>query len=200
MNAMTAAQYYVGGDMAKVFCKIDSNGIQSNLQLFTLTVATEQWRMLLLDLENEMEDDFLMLTERLSFISHALAVSLIQLAGQNIAKPYRNSTPFPFELVRDHLTRIKTPEPERAGLLAAFKELVKDYDSFHHFGLVETDRHHDQIASITPERVQNHIDLTTRIWNLTVFWFRSRGEGDLESISPIEHADHLEGLAFRYRG
>ena len=77
------------------YCRIDSAGEETNLQLYSLKQAEKCWNGLVDDIKDVGENNVPDLKEKLVFILNCFGLSLCQLLGQNWPTPTKTEMDSP---------------------------------------------------------------------------------------------------------
>jgi hypothetical protein len=165
-------------DPCEPFCHLDTNGRDSNLQLYALEQSTKQWE----DLTREIDHDGLSssrIRERCAFIVACLAMSLVQLLGQNYSS--HGTETFP-ALMRRFLGQAGIDRERRRSLNKRFDDFVETYNGIHHFG----PHRHALIASLDYAKTERYVDLTMEVWDLVVEHLRVRQPNQFSGFNCVE--------------
>lgn len=155
---------------------IDSNGEDTNLQIYSLRQAMRGWNELVRDLEEggEQPKD---VKERYVFVLNALGLSISQLLGQNNPAP-SSSVPSPLELFRTFATHHNLS----GELVTKFERFNYFYNGFRHFGLTTSGRGHRSVDELTFEVAQECYEFGLDIWRVVIDVFRGGSGDDLDDF------------------
>jgi hypothetical protein len=166
----------------KYYCFLDSNGADTNLQLYSLKKAYEEWISLTEDYKYAGER-LGYLKERLVFVISCIGLSLSQLLGQN-AVIIKQKLDIPDALLAAFLNESKYDRTKKNLLNRKFGDFIRYYDACRHFGKVEDDKQWKLLNSIDYNMVEKFMDTALDIWNAIIGHYRSR-EIDAENIKDI---------------
>jgi hypothetical protein len=154
---------------------IDSNGPDTNLQLYSLKQAKLYWE----DLENEVaeSDDVPDFHERCVFIVSTMGLSISQLLGQN--NPTRGKkVPQPSQIFDSLIDKHGLDQ----ALKARFQDFIDAYDHCRHFGLTEGDIRHFQVSQVTFDRTRSLYSFGLTVWDLVIEIYRKNPKNELEQL------------------
>lgn len=174
---------------------IDSAGPHTNLQLRFLDVAEREWNRLVEDLRCDLDADQVNEKERLVLVCVMLGLSASQLMGRNLRGNRAEKTPPPKELFKRHMELVGADPSTVSKLRPDFESLIDVYDSSRHFGETPSGSHYRRIDGLTRSDVSRFINVTLRIWDLTIAWFQkesSPGSLELRSIEDHVHFKRLK--------
>jgi hypothetical protein len=133
---------------------LDSGGPYTNLQLFSLQRAADDWNKLAdMIAKDEFEVDYP--KERLVFILSSLGLSLSQLLGQNCPSPEKEKMDQPDVLFRKLLKRASIDRTKRQRLEKAFGQFLIFYAAVRHFGGNKDNRHYRTIDALTLSKLES---------------------------------------------
>ena len=162
---------------------LDSNGEDTNLQLYSLKQAMRYWE----DLERDIAsygDDASDVKERCVFVLASLGLSVSQLLGQNNPNP-KDSVPYPLELVSSFV--------DEHGLDPKVKKDFERFNYFYngcrHFGLTTGIKGYDRIDQLTLPVAMECYEFGLHLWEAVISVFRQDPNSDLEEfdLQAIEH-------------
>lgn len=159
--------------MRTYYCYRESWGSKTNLQLWSLLKAWEQYRELQ-TLHDELGES--RLRERCVVILDLLGLSLSQLLGQN-TEIDSDRVPSLFGLLDDLRRNLQSPSRAESQLSKYAREFVKDYDSCRHFGK----KKHARIDKIDLEKITQYVEFTLWVWQIIC----SQVDGDPEPIETL---------------
>lgn len=164
------------------YCHLDSaNRIEgTNLQLYSLEKAAEEWNLLLEFVNNPDSYNTNSKVERIAFTISCLGLSLSQLIGQNCNSENSNRIPSPSVLLPNLLQEITDNETiER--LIGHFDNFLIYYNAIRHFGTIK----HSIIEELTLEKLDNFCRMTIEIWDIIISKYRQNNESELEGFTSI---------------
>lgn len=154
---------------------IDSDGENTNLQLYSLKQAKLHWASLEGDLsESNQVEHF---HERCVFIICTMGLSVSQLLGQNNPEPSER-VPSPYEIFKSLVDKHRL-DP---NLKEQFKEFIDIYDHCRHFGLTSDGSRHWQVSQVTLDKTRNFYELGLLVWNTVIDIYRQDPESALEDL------------------
>lgn len=157
---------------------IDSNGEDSNLQLYSLKQAKLYWTALEQDLLKGANNDYVEnFHERCVFIICTMGLSVSQLLGQNNPNP-GNRVPSPTGIFNS-LVQMHNLANE---LKVQFKEYNDLYDYCRHFGLTNDGNRHWIVSQVTLEKTRKHYEFGLLVWSTLVDLFRQIPESELDDL------------------
>jgi hypothetical protein len=161
----------------KYYCYLESWGASTNLQLYSLYKAYEEWHRFSSDYKCAGEDTE-HLKERLVFVVSCLGLSLSQLLGQNAVK-IKKKIDRPDALLAAFLNESRYSKNKKKLLNKKFKEFIQYYDACRHFGKAGDNKVWKQLDSLNYTMVEKFIHTTLDIWNAVIKHHRSEYiEGD----------------------
>ena len=178
----------------KYYCYIDSsiNLEDTNLQLYSLRKAAEEWNVLS-DLVKKDGVDYS--TERLTFIVNCLGLSLSQLLGQNCPSPDKKEMEMPGKLLSGLLNRLSVDRLTRRRLNREFRDFLNYYAAIRHFGKVKDDKNYKSIDELTLAKLDCFRSMTIEIWDLVISMYRQDEGNDIdEEFSSISEVVYFEEL------
>ena len=164
--------------MATPFCHLDSNGLETNLQLHALTEANRHWLEVVREVDELPESR---IRERCVFVVSALGLSLSQLLGQNVPTGKPRVGP-PRQLLASFLSGTRLDERDREDLTARFDDFLDAYDGIRHFGPPK----HEIISKLDIQRTRTFVSLTLEIWNVVLAHFRRMNDEEFSGFETID--------------
>ena len=158
---------------------IDSNGEDTNLQLYSLKQAKLHWASLQHDLS--VGDEVEHFHERCVFIICTIGLSVSQLLGQNNPSP-TNRVPSPASIF-ESLVDTHGLDP---GLKLKFHEFISAYDHCRHFGLTTDGSRHWQVSQVTLDKTRKLYEIGLLVWDTVVEVFRRDRENELDELDLTE--------------
>ena len=155
---------------------LDSNGEDTNLQLYSLKQAMKYWEELERDVMNY-GDDVLDVRERCVFVLASLGLSISQLLGQNNPRP-SNYVPHPNVLVRAFVEKHGL-DPE---LKTKFERFNYFYNGCRHFGLTTSRRGYDRVDQLTLAVAKECYAFGLELWQAVISVFRQDPKSDLDEL------------------
>ena len=166
-------------NMARYY-HLDSNGEDTNLQLYSLKQAMKYWEELQDDLSKYGEDAS-DVRERCVFILSNLGLSVSQLLGQNNPSPSAR-VPYPVELVSAFVDEHGL-DP---ALKADFERFNYFYNGCRHFGLTTNGSGYDRIDQLTLPVAEECYGLGLDIWQAVMSVFRQDPKSDLSEFDLMK--------------
>ncbi|MDN3523080.1 hypothetical protein [Halomonas ramblicola] len=154
---------------------IDSNGEDTNLQLYSLKQAKLYWAALEHDILESAEVEHF--HERCVFIICTIGLSVSQLLGQNNPEP-DSKLPSPSKIF-DSLVDKHGLDP---SLKDQFKEFIDAYDHCRHFGLTNDGSRHFQVSQVTLDKARKFYGFGLLVWETVVDIFRRDPESELNDL------------------
>ncbi len=154
---------------------IDSNGENTNLQLYTLKQAKLYWANLERDLSENREVDYL--HERCVFIICTIGLSVSQLLGQNNPEP-SNQVPSPPIIFNSLVDKHGLDQ----SLKKKFQDFIKAYDHCRHFGLTIDGDRHLEVFKLSLENTRSIYDFGLFVWNIVIDAFRRDADSELNDL------------------
>jgi hypothetical protein len=158
-------------EKAKYFCYLDSGGPYTNLQLYSVKKAYDEWISLSSDYEH-CKENLEHLKERLVFIVSCLGLSLSQLLGQNAVK-IKKKLDRPDALLATFLNESKYGRDKTRLLNKKFNKFIEYYDACRHFGREEDNKKWEKVDSLNFKNVEEFMQTTLDIWNAVIGHHRS---------------------------
>lgn len=155
---------------------LDSNGEDTNLQLYSLKQAMTYWEQLESDLE-AYGDDAPNVRERSVFVLANLGLSISQLLGQNNPDP-SGSVPYPKELLAAFVVKHKL-DPE---LITKFGRFNYFYNGCRHFGLTTSGNGYSRIDQLTIPVARECYKFGLDLWQAVISVFREDPASDLDEF------------------
>ena len=154
---------------------IDSNGEDTNLQLYSLKQAKLYWQRLEEELRETSEPEDL--HERCVFVIATLGLSVSQLLGQNNPHPAKD-VPSPWKAFQ----AIAEDASWTNDFANRFREFIDAYDHCRHFGVTTSNERHDQVASITVDRTRELYTIGLEVWDGVIEYYRRDPDNDLDEL------------------
>lgn len=156
---------------AKYYCYLESYGAYTNLQLYSLKKAYEEWDALS-ESYRQCGDNTQNLKEKLVFVLSCLGLSLSQLLGQN-AVIMKQKLDRPDALLSVFLNESNCGRDKKRLLNRKFDNFIEYYDACRHFGRVEGDKQWEKIDSLNFDLVESFMQTALDIWNAVIGHHRS---------------------------
>lgn len=161
---------------------LDSDGEDTNLQLYSLRQATSYWECLREDVAaGDQVADF---HERCVFVICTIGLSVSQLLGQNNPSPSHRVPP-PTSIF-ETLVRTHSLDPT---LSAKFSEFIGTYDQCRHFGLTHDGTRHFEVSQLTYAKAQQQYEFGLLVWKTIVGLYRKDPQNELDelNIDDLQH-------------
>ena len=164
------------------YCHLDSvfNLQDTNLQLYSLKKAAEEWNGLIYEINEVGCDGVNCLKERLVFITNCFGLSISQLIGQN-SPSSTSRIDSPSKLLPNLLKGTDSDDVTQKRLKSQFVEFLKYYDALRHFGKTK----YNLIEELTLTKLDHFRSLTIEIWNLIITKYRKDKKNDIDDFSSI---------------
>lgn len=163
---------------------IDSDGEDTNLQLYSLKQAKLYWASIEHDLlESDQVEHF---HERCVFVICLIGLSVSQLLGQNNPDPCKRVPP-PYEIFESLVDK----HGLNASLKEQFKEFIDTYDHCRHFGLTNDGSRHWQVSQVTLGKTRNLYEFGLLVWDTVIDVFRQYPESELDELDLSEIENEL---------
>jgi len=153
--------------------------VDTNLQLYSLQKAADNWNDLIDAIEKQGNDDIYQLKERLVFILSCFGLSLVQLLGQNFPSPDDD----PLTLLGNILVKNKVDRNTRNYLNSMFKEFLPYYDALRHFGMNKDEQNYSTINQLTVQKLDQFRRMTIKIWDVVIAIFKKDDKNNIETSS-----------------
>ena len=178
-----------------VYYYLESYGVETNLQLYSLKQAAAYWNDLLNQIDSTGEESVIDLKERIVFVLSALGLSLTQLLGQNWSVPDKDKIDNPGELLGlilkcSHLDRAK-----KNRLKKGFADLLNYYGVVRHFGRNKDLKNYQYIDDLSVEKLKSFIELTLDIWDAVINIQRGKDGNELDQWDIVRSKVHFIGFA-----
>ena len=162
---------------------IDSNGEDTNLQLYSLKQAKLYWAALTNDLAQGRDVEHF--HERCVFIICIIGLSVTQLLGQNNPVP-GNRVPSPSKIFESLVDEHQLAHE----LKDQFREFVDTYDHCRHFGLTSDGSRHWQVSQVTLEKTRKLYEFGLFVWSTVIGIYRRDPHNELDDLDldGIENA------------
>lgn len=179
----------------RYYCHLDSaNDIEdTNLQLYSLRKAAEEWNDLLGIVNERGIENVDYLTERITFITNCLGLSISQLLGQNFSSSSMDRIESPSKLFQMLLNDSSMATPEQEKLDQIFIDFLCYYDAIRHFGKVK----YDLIDELTLSKLNSFRVMTIEIWDIVISQYRQKKENDIQEFSSIGEIINFENLGLK---
>ena len=171
----------------RYFCYCASAGspIHTNLQLYSLQKAADDWNDLVGAIAERGVDSAGKTKERLAFILSCLGLSLSQLLGQNTPSSRKAKMDQPRTLLHHILARSHVDRTTKRRLDRTFQDFLLYYDSVRHFGKTKDKKTYQTIEKLTPEKLDRFRRMTIEIWDTVIAIHKDDPRNELDNISPI---------------
>ena len=150
----------------KYYCHLDSCGVHTNLQLYSLKKAYEEWNTIAEGYQ-ECGDNTENLKEKLVFVVSCIGMSLSQLLGQN-AITVKPKLDRPNSLLAAFLNGSDYDKDRKKVLNRRFNTFIEYYDACRHFGRVDGDKRWEKIESLDFDLVEGFMQTALDIWNAVI--------------------------------
>jgi len=177
------------------YCRIDSSGEETNLQLYSLKQAETHWNGLLDEIRKVGEDRVPELKEKMVFILNCFGLSLSQLLGQNWPYPTQAEMNSPGELLGHILKNSNIDRVNRRRLNKAFQDFLVYYGAIRHFGKTKDDRNYRAVEEITITNLDTFRRMTVEIWDTMIEIFQRDRDNDLDDLRSICDIVYFEEIA-----
>lgn len=154
---------------------IDSDGEDTNLQLYSLKQAKLHWAALHLDVSDG--DQVEHFHERCVFVICTMGLSVSQLLGQNNPVP-GGRVPSPSKIF-ESLVDAHGLDP---SLKSEFRELMDTYDQCRHFGLTTDGSRHWQVSQVTLDKTQRLYQIGLTVWEAVIDVLRRDSNSELDEL------------------
>ncbi|RWH67069.1 hypothetical protein [Mesorhizobium sp.] len=178
----------VRGLMRKYY-EVSTDGIYTNLQLYTLVQAQRYWNALVAD-HLEQKDATEDLVERCVFIVAILGLSVSQLLGQNDPTPKERKIASPKDIWRRFASHHNVMEVSTIE----FDQFIDVYDACRHFGVSPDGFAHARLEPLDIEATRRWYEVAHRVWMAVMKALRS----DLQNVIEQLDLDSLKGLSSWY--
>lgn len=178
----------------KPYYHLESTGVETNLQLYSLQLA---WH-LLKDLNPERDNlTESRIKERCVVIVDLLGLSLSQLFGQNYHGG-KEKIPSLKDLFSDFIKKADDNVSVPPALKDSFNEFLEFYDDCRHFGISK----HSKIDLLDLDLTNKFMELTIGIWDRVCLHFRDQDTSSIEfnSVRDILEDDDLETTGAEHQG
>jgi hypothetical protein len=178
-------------------CSSPATPEDTNLQLYSLRKAADNWNNLIDSIEKQGIADIDELKEKLVFILNCLGLSLGQLLGQNFSSSDKKRVDDLKILFKNFLDITNVDENVRNHLIIVFNDFLMYYDSLRHFGLIK----HPTIDQLNIEKLDQCLSMTINIWDMVIKFAKEDDENKIGISSVTEiisfkeykhcwHSDH----------
>lgn len=176
----------------KYYCHIDSAYAieNTNLQLYSLKKAAEEWNDLVYIANKSGVGSIDFFTERLTFITNCLGLSIYQLIGQNYSSSNMDRIESPSKLFPMLLKDSGLEVPEQQKLNQLFLDFINYYDAIRHFGKVK----YKAIDDLTLSKLDSFRNMTIDIWDIVISKYRQNRDNDIGEFSSICEIINFEKL------
>jgi hypothetical protein len=185
------------------YCRLGSPAteVDTNLQLYSLQKAAENWNDLVKSIEMQGLDHVYQLKERLVFILSCFGLSLGQLLGQNFPSPDKKWMDQPGSLLGNTLTRSHIDQQKRRYLNRTFHDFLQYYDSLRHFGKNMNEKNYRTIDKLTIQEIDRFRRMTIEIWDIVIAMNdieEIRSIADIVLFNDLAEQSHFEGQGLGY--
>ena len=164
---------------------IDSNGEDTNLQLYSLKQAKIYWSALEYDLAQA--EDVEHFHERCVFVICTMGLSVSQLLGQN--NPTLGSrVPSPRKIFDD----LVDMHGLDSLLKRDFHDFIETYDQCRHFGLTNDGSRHWQVSQVTLDKTRKQYEFGLLVWEIVIDIYRRVPGNSLDYLN----LDEIENVAY----
>lgn len=177
-----------------VYYRLDSSGVETNLQLYSLKQAAQYWNALVTEIDASGEESIPDLTERTVFILSCLGLSLAQLLGQNWPLPDEERNDTPAELLGLVLKCSHLDRTEIKRLNKGFADLLDSYGAIRHFGENKGLANYQAVDDLSVGRLRGFVKLTLDIWDTVIQIQAGNDVNDLEEWTSIRAKVHFVGF------
>jgi hypothetical protein len=177
-----------------VYYRLDSSGVETNLQLYSLKQAAQYWNALVNEIDSLGDENVLDLKERIVFILSALGLSLTQLLGQNWPVPDRDTHDSPGELLGLILKCSYLDKIEITRLNKGFADLLNAYGSIRHFGVNKDLANYASVDGLTFGSLKRQVKMTLDIWDAVISIQNGNDVNELAEWRTVRSKVHFIGF------
>jgi hypothetical protein len=163
----------------------DTSGPDTNLQIYALRRAKEEWWELDYEIAQVGESGVCDLKERCVFVLAILGLSISQLLGQNNPSP-SESVPFPIDLFKAFVNAHNLD----SSLIAQFESFNRAYNGVRHFGTTTSGKGHAEADSLTFQAAKRHYEFGLRVWKEVIAVFCKDASNELDDLDIDDIEDH----------
>lgn len=182
------------------YAHLDSNEILcTNLQLYSLQKAADDWNKLVDLIADHGIDPFDHPTERLVFILSCLGLSLSQLLGQNCPSPDKDKMDPLGVLLSNILKQAGIDRTSQHRLNSIFAEFLSYYGAVRHFGKNKNRQNYCRVDELTPRILDRFRRMTIEIWDIVIAMYREDPKNDIDDdfrsiLDVVKFKDLAEGV------
>lgn len=160
----------------KRYYHLTSDGLDTNLQLYSLRQAYLYWTKLKSDAATgpDFVEDF---HERCVFVVCTMGLSVSQLLGQNVPQP-TGRVPLPAQIFQS----IVRKHGLDSSLPGRFIKFIDRYDQCRHFGLTADGSRHYEVSQVEFEATKEHFEFGLEVWRHMINVYRADRQNDLEQL------------------
>ncbi len=177
-----------------VYYHLYTDGVDTNLQLYSLKQAAQYWNGLVNEIDSMGEENILDLKERIVFILSCLGLSLTQLLGQNWPLPNREKHDSPAELLGLILKSGKLDRGQTKQLNKGFRDLLNSYGSVRHFGVNRDLANYHTVDDLSTDKLERYVKLTLDIWDTVIAIQEGNDENEFEEWRTVRSKVHFIGF------
>lgn len=178
-----------------VYYRLDSLGVETNLQIYSLKQAAQYWNALVNDIDATGEENVTDLTERAVFILSSLGLSLTQLLGQNWPIPDKSRHNTPGEILGLILKCSHLDKNEIKRLNKGFADLLDSYGSVRHFGENKDLANYASVDDLSITKLKGFVKLALDIWDTVISIQNGNDVNDLAEWRTVKSKVHFIGFA-----
>ncbi|TGQ12131.1 MULTISPECIES: hypothetical protein [unclassified Mesorhizobium] len=171
------------------YYEVSTDGIYTNLQLYSLVQAQRYWNGLVAD-HLERKDATEDLIERCVFIVATLGLSISQLLGQNDPAPRAGRIAAPKDIWRRFASRHNVVDVSTVE----FDQFIDIYDACRHFGVSPDDFAHARLEPLDLDATRRWYELAHRVWFEVMKALRADPQNVIEEVD----IDSLKDLSLWY--
>jgi len=177
-----------------VYYRLESSGVETNLQLYSLKQAALYWNALVNERDASGEETILDLTERIVFVLSCLGLSLTQLLGQNWPLPDRKTNDTAGELLGLILKCSHLDRTEVKRLNKGLADLLQSYGAIRHFGENKDLANYQAVDDLSVPRLKGFVKLTLDIWDTVINVQRGNDVNEFEEWTSVRSKVHFIGF------
>lgn len=180
-----------------IYLHLDSNSKpeHTNLQLYSLQKAANDWNELVDLIANHGIDHVDHPRERLVFILSSLGLSLSQLLGQNCPSPDKEKMDKPGVLLGKILIRARVDRTKRCRLNKIFSDFLLYYGAVRHFGENKNKKNYYLVDQLTPRILDQFRRMTIEIWDIIIQMYRNDPKNNIDDFKSISDIVDFNDLA-----
>jgi len=166
----------------------------TNLQLYSLEQAAENWNALARSIEvYEGIDRIIHFREMLVFILNCFGLSLMQLLGQN-SPSKKKKVDEPIKLLQEILIDCDVERNTQSRLMKTYKEFIKYYDAVRHFGKNIGEQKYQIVDKLTLRKLNEFRLMTIEIWDIIILKYKKDDKNDLKEIRSVTDLIDFEDI------